>query len=58
MSVRNDRCGRAWPPSGTYDMVGCYDTIEEANEVANNLETECDIWVCSEEELDQFNEDL
>ena len=42
----------------TYDMVGCYDTIEEANEVANNLETECDIWVCSEEELDQFNEGL
>ena len=42
----------------TYDMVGCYSTIEEANECANGLDTECDIWVCSEEELDQFNEDL
>ena len=42
----------------TYDMIGYYNTIDEANEVANGLDTEQDIWVCSEEELDQFNEDL
>lgn len=42
----------------TYEMVGCCNTIEEANKVANELDTELDIWVCSEEELDQFNEDL
>lgn len=42
----------------TYDIVGCYKTVKEANEVANGLDTELDIWVCSEEDLDQFNEDL
>lgn len=42
----------------TYDMVGCYNTIKEANKVANELDIEDDIWVCSEEELDQFNENL
>ena len=42
----------------TYDIEGCYETIEEANEAANHIDTECDIWICTEEELDQFNEDL
>ena len=42
----------------TYNIEGCFDSIEEANECANSLDTENDIWVCTEEELDQFNEDV
>lgn len=28
----------------TYNIVGCYDTEEEAKKVANSLDTESDIW--------------